>query len=92
METCAWCDGTDISQTGMTGCVCDKEGAPMYWRKEGWLYVLRQERYRAQLEQGNEHPHDTCAYARNADERTRMEDCFTGAPFPVEGETTEQGG
>lgn len=58
----------------------------MYWTKEGHLWVLRQERYREQLEDGKEHPHDVCAYARHAEDRSSMEKLLSDAPFPVEGE------
>lgn len=46
----------------------------MYVVKEGWLYVLRQKRYRAMLLAGREHPHDTCAYARSVAEMHEMID------------------
>jgi hypothetical protein len=44
----------------------------MYARREGEFVVLRQERYRAQLANNNEHPHDVCAIARTVDELHSM--------------------
>ena len=39
----------------------------MYWTKRGWIWELRQERYR-----GKNHPHDVCAIVRNETEARRM--------------------
>lgn len=40
--------------------------ADMYAKKEGKTYTLRQERFRAHLNQGFEHPHDVCVVATSA--------------------------
>ena len=44
----------------------------MYVGRDGTLYVLRQERYRKQLDAGKEHPHDVCAVARSLAELKAM--------------------
>lgn len=46
----------------------------MYVAQEGDLFVLRQERFRAQLAKGQEHPHDQCAVARSVEEMHSMAD------------------
>lgn len=46
----------------------------MYVVQEGSLFVLRQTRYREQLDQGREHPHDSCAIARSVAEMHSMVD------------------
>lgn len=51
-----------------------KSKATMYVAKEKGMVVLRQERFRKQLEQGNEHPHDVCAIARDVAEMHTMID------------------
>jgi hypothetical protein len=38
----------------------------MYAVKDGQMYVLRQERFRAQLAAGTVHPHDVCVVATTA--------------------------
>ena len=45
----------------------------MYVRMEpNGLVTLRQEKFRAQLQHGREHPHDVCAVARNRAELKSM--------------------
>lgn len=47
--------------------------ATMYARREGARhFTLRQTRYRALLEFGNEHPHDVCAVACSLDQLRAM--------------------
>lgn len=46
----------------------------MYVVYEHGFYVLRQTRFRAQLQAGDEHPHDVCAYARSIEEMRSMID------------------
>lgn len=48
--------------------------AEMYVIKNGEFYELRQERFRAGLEAGKEHPHDVCALARSVQEMHDMAD------------------
>lgn len=44
----------------------------MYVAHEGHMYVLRQERYRANRGSGYDHPHDVCAVATSAQELHEM--------------------
>jgi len=46
----------------------------MYVVREGNLLVLRQQRFRAQLADGREHPHDVCALAHSVAEMHSMTD------------------
>lgn len=46
----------------------------MYVCKNGFLFELRQERYRAAFQSGKEHPNDVCAYARSVEEMHSMAD------------------
>lgn len=46
----------------------------MYVKKEGDFFVLRQERYREQLERGVEHPHDQCVIACSVAQMHEMAD------------------
>jgi hypothetical protein len=44
----------------------------MYVGRSGGLYALRQERFRARLAAGREHPHDVCAVAHSREELKEM--------------------
>jgi hypothetical protein len=52
------------------------------------LVELRQQRYRAQLEAGREHPHDVCAVARSKTEMRAMLARFRFGP--VEWDSIEE--
>lgn len=51
-----------------------KRQPEMYVVREGNLLVLRQQRFRAQLANGQEHPHDICALAHTVTEMHSMID------------------
>lgn len=46
----------------------------MYVANQHGSFVLRQERFRAQLAAGNEHPHDICAFASSVKQMHSMVD------------------
>lgn len=46
----------------------------MYVANQHGSFVLRQERYRAQLAAGDEHPHDICAFASSVKQMHSMVD------------------
>lgn len=49
----------------------------MYARREpDGFYTMRQERYRAALAAGKEHPHDVCATAPTVDALRRMDAAY----------------
>ena len=50
--------------------------------RKGNMIELRQERFRNLYEEGDEHPHDVCALARDLDELKGMiESCKLTGPF-----------
>lgn len=69
--------------------------AEMYVVREGNLLVLRQQRFRAQLADGQEHPHDICALAHSVAEMHSMLDKhwpdadFSAVAGETEGETPQ---
>jgi hypothetical protein len=76
---------TELKEALMKAITREASQSQLYVREEhDGFFALRQTRYRARLEAGQDHPHDVCAVARSREElRTMCETLFPDVDYGV---------